>query len=216
MQTQPRGIAETLMPAARRRVLGVLFTNPTVELHLREIVRRVGLAPATVQREVLGLSAAGILERHARGRQVYYRANRACPVFPELRGLVLKTVGLADVLKDALEPLGAGVLLAFVFGSLAEGADTPDSDVDLLVVGSVSLADLAPHLRKARETLARQVNVVSMTPEEFARGAADDEQFLGTVLRRPIMLVKGDPDEFGRLAGRPPHPASPDLVPGDW
>jgi predicted nucleotidyltransferase len=208
MRTQPKSIAEVLFPIARRRVLGVLFTDPNRELHLREIVRRVNLAPATVQREVVALAKAGILERRAEGRQVYYRANRACTIFAELRGMMLKTVGMADVLREALAPLGEKVKYAAVFGSIAEGTDMPESDVDLLVVGEVRLRDLAPLLRPAREALGREINVVRMSVRDFRAGAAQGDHFLSTVLARSMIAVKGDVDELRRPAEKP-IPAGP-------
>jgi predicted nucleotidyltransferase len=208
MRTQTKGLAEVLFPLVRRRVLGALFMDPSQELYLREVVRRVNLAPATVHREVVALSSAGILERRAEGRQVYYRANRGCPIFAELRGLVLKTVGVGDVLREALQPLGDRVEYAFVFGSMADGTDAPESDVDLLVVGPVELRDLAPHLRTAREALGREVNTVTMSVRDFRAGAEDGDHFLSTILDRPTIAVKGNLHDIRGLAEKqtPPGP----------
>jgi len=193
-------IAEALWPVARRRVLGLLLTDPDRELHLREISRRTELAPATVQREVLSLASAGILRRRREGRQVYYGADRACPVFPELQGLLLKTAGLADVLRRALEPLQDRVELAFVFGSVADGTATTTSDVDLMVIGEVSLRDLAAGLRQAREKLSREINAATIGPQDFAERVASGDHFLTSVLVQPKIFVLGEEDDLGRLA----------------
>jgi predicted nucleotidyltransferase len=196
-RTTGRGLAETLFPLARRRILGALYSEPGRELHLREIMRRTELAPATVQREVVALAEVGILERRTEGRQVYYRANRACPIFAELRGLVVKTVGVADVLREALEPLGDRVEAAAVFGSVADGTEMADSDVDLLIVGAAKLKDLVPHLRAARAALGREVNAVVMSKTEFRSKARDGDHFVSTVLGRPRIAVKGSIDDVG-------------------
>jgi predicted nucleotidyltransferase len=192
--------AEALWPLARRKVLGLLFGPSDQELHLREIARRTGLAPATVHREVASLARAGILERRRSGRQVYYRANPTCPLFPELRRLILKTVGLADVLREALEPLRDRIRCAFIFGSAARGDLLNDSDVDLMVIGEVTLRELVAPLRSAEADLSRPVNPVTMRPHEFVDRLAQEQPFLLNVLRDPKMHLIGDEDELGAMA----------------
>jgi predicted nucleotidyltransferase len=200
MRTHEARLAEVLWPAARRRVLGLLFGNPERELHLREIVRRVELAPATVQREVVALAKAGVLWRREEGRQVYYRADRTCPIFRELQGIALKTVGLADVLREALQPLQDQITVAFVFGSMADGTSTNESDIDLLVVGQATLGDLAPGLQAAQAALGRETNTITMQPQELAHRAATGDHFVQTVLREPKIVLVGNEDDLTQLA----------------
>jgi len=202
--TKQRGLAEALWPVGRRRVLGLLLADPERELHLRELVRRTELAPATVQAEVVRLTAAGILERRREGRQVYYRANRTCPIFPELRGLVLKTVGLADVLREALEPVRVEVRAAFVFGSVAEGQTRNESDVDLMVIGEATLRSLAGGLQEAQRALGREINAVTMRPREFADRVAGEDHFLRTVLEGPKIFLIGDAEQLAGLGKERP------------
>lgn len=215
MRIENREPIDVLFPRVRQGVLTALLTRPDEELHLRDLVRRVEAAPASVQREVLALLGAGILERRKVGRQVYYRANRRSPVFPELQSLMLKTVGLADLLRKALEPLGERVEGAFVFGSVADGTATADSDLDLLVVGEATLGELAPHLRTARPTFGRETNVVTMTRAAFVAGVQQGDGFLTTLLSRPIIIVKGDPHELSAADGPGAAAAAGDLGPGD-
>ena len=200
MRMQPKSLTDALWPMTRRRVLGLLLANPDCEWHLREIVRRTGLAPASVHREVLSLSQAGILARRESGRQVYYRADTTCPIFPELQGVVLKTVGLADVLREALRPLREQIALAFVFGSLAEGAAHSGSDVDLIVVTGLPLLDVVAALRPAQDRLAREINPVRATPEELISGLQRGDHFLRMVMDGPKIFVIGDEDALGGLA----------------
>jgi len=199
-QTAARTPAEALWPLGRRKVLALLFGDPEQELHLREIARRAGLAPATVQCEVASLTQAGILERRRSGGQVYYRASRSSPLFPELRGLVLKTVGLADVLREALEPLRQQIGVAFIFGSAARGDPMNHSDVDLMVIGEVTLRELTPPLEDAEASLSRPVNAMTLRPSEFADRLREEQPFLLNLLRDPKVYLVGDEDELTRMA----------------
>ena len=128
---------------------------------------------------------------------VYFQANPRCPIYPELRGLMLKTAGLVDVLAGVLRPLAGRVDLAFVHGSVAAGTDDGDSDVDLVVVGSVAPADLSLPLRAARTRLGRDVNPTVYTPAEFASRRREADHFLTRVLDRPKLFVVGDADDLG-------------------
>lgn len=200
MQTERQTLAEALWSKARRRILGLLLAKPDQEWHLRDIARLTGLAPATVQREVTSLHEAGILTRRRDGNQVKYGADLTCPIFPELHGIVLKTVGLADVLRQALQSLGDGVSAAFVFGSLARGEATNESDVDLMIIGEVRLRDLVPSIREATGVLGREINPVAMAPDEFRERVAEKEHFVVSVLPDPKIFLIGDENELSRLA----------------
>ncbi len=202
MRTKRTGLTDVLFPQARLKVLGLLLPDPDQRRHLREIVRRVGLAPATVQREVTALAEAGILLREREGNQVYYRANRQCPIFPELRGIAIKTFGIADVLREALAPFLSQIGVAFVFGSTASGTPSAGSDVDLIVVGEAGLFELTSALREAEARLGREINAVTMRPQEFAERVEAGEHFLTTVLARPKVFLIGDEHELGRLDRR--------------
>jgi predicted nucleotidyltransferase len=196
-------------------VLAALLTRPDQELHLREVVRRVNLAPATVQREVMALTCAGILARRQVGRQVFYRAHPHCSVIPELRGLMLKTVGLADVLREALEPLGERVQHAAVFGSIAAGSALAESDLDLLVIGDATLTELASRLRDARESIGREVNIVSMSREALEAALQEGDAFLTNVLTGSHIALKGEWDELRGLAGSAASAAPSGVRAGD-
>jgi len=191
---------EALLPKTRRSVLGLLFARPDQAFYLREVVRATGSGRGAVERELRSLAEAGIVVRETRGNLTYYRANRDCPIYPELRGLALKTTGLVDVLREALSGL-RGVKAAFVYGSLARGDDDAASDVDLLAVGHVAFAKVAERLHPAHETLGREVNPTLYSVEEFRQKVADKHHFLTRVLEGPKLFVIGDADALSRLAG---------------
>jgi predicted nucleotidyltransferase len=160
---------------------------------------RVAKSLGGVQREVKRLAEAGIIRRTVRGRQVYYQANPECPVFGELKGLVVKTAGAADVLRDALAPLAQRINVAFIYGSVARLGQKSGSDVDLIVIGDVSFGDVVSALRTAQETLSREINPSVYLPAEFKSKLKARHHFLSSVLRNEKVFVMGDEHELARL-----------------
>jgi predicted nucleotidyltransferase len=200
-----------LLGQTRASTLGALLLHPESSLHVRELARLTGAAPGSLHRELRALADLGLLLRQEVGRQVHYRANTNSPVFPELAGLLKKTAGLADVLTDALAPLGRKVKLAFVYGSMAAGTERAGSDVDLMVLGSADFGDLARVLATAQDTLRRDVNPTVMTPKDFARQLAAGDGFAKSVARGARLWVKGGESDFAELvAHRPAQPARAD------
>jgi predicted nucleotidyltransferase len=191
--------ADALFGKVRQQVLGLLFANPDRDYYQQEIARFAGAHLSAVQRELQRLEAAGLITTHRRGRQVYYQANRRAPLFPELRGLALKTTGLADVLRAALAPLADQIQVAFLFGSVASGEERPDSDVDLMVIGQTGLYDLTPTVKETENQLSREINPVTMPPEEWAERLADGDHFLTSVEENPKVFLIGDENELVRI-----------------
>jgi uncharacterized protein len=185
-------IATTLFGQTRRQVLGLLFGRPDETFYVREIARTTGGALGAVQRELQALVGAGILERSVRGRQVFYQANQQCPVFDELHAIVTKTSGLVDVLRAAFFGLLDRIDVAFVFGSLARMGGTGASDVDLFVIGDVSHGDVVDALGDAQTALAREVNPVVQSPDEFKRRVDQKHHFVRRVLGEPRLFILGD------------------------
>jgi predicted nucleotidyltransferase len=186
-----------LFPQVRAEILRILFADSGRELHLRELVRQSGLSLKTVQDEFAKLSAADLVTSRRDGNRRYYSANAGHPLFPNLQQIVLKTAGLRDVLADALRGL-KGVDVAFVFGSLASGSGKAASDVDLMVIGDAGLRALVPRLRKAAEQLGREINPVTMSAAEFAKGRKTHPLLLDIETKEKL-FVKGSPDELERL-----------------
>ena len=133
---------------------------------------------------------------------VYYQPSARSPILPDLRNLILKTAGLVDVLADALHPLARWLRLVFVYGSIASGNEQSDSDIDLMVVGAISPADLALPLRHARDRLGREINPSVYTSSEFTRKRAANDPFLTRVLDSPRLIVLNNGDELGKAAER--------------
>ncbi|RYF45343.1 MAG: hypothetical protein EOO27_41570, partial [Comamonadaceae bacterium] len=155
-------------------------------------------------RNVIYLTQAGLLHRNEQGNQVRYRANIGHPLFSDLATLFRKTHGIVPALREALAPLGSGVRLALVFGSVARGTQTAASDVDLLVLGTVGFVDLVQALFPLHAALGREVNPVLYTPEQFAGRVASGDAFAREVLAKPQLFVKGGANELAELAGDRP------------
>ena len=194
--------AAALFGTTRRHVLAVLFGHPERQFYQHEIAAAVPTRLSAVQRELRRLVDADLVKQTRSGRRVYYQANVDHPLFPELRGIVLKTVGLVDVLKEALAHLSDRIDIAFVFGSMVAGDPTAASDVDLMVIGHVSLRELAEPLREAESKIWREINPITYKPEEFATRVAEREHFVYSVLEGPKLFIIGSEDELRRLAGQ--------------
>lgn len=191
-----------LFGKTRRAVLSLLFCHPDEAFHLREIVRLTGAGQGAVQRELERLARAGLIIRRQKGNLVLHQANRCSPVFAELQSLMLKTAGLADPLRNALAPVADRIRVAFVYGSVARGEATPDGDVDVLIVGKVTLAEVAPLVRQAEDRIGREVNVAIYPETEFQAKSRSGHAFLSRVLEGPKIFLVGDADELERMAGK--------------
>jgi DNA-binding transcriptional ArsR family regulator len=194
-------LSAALFGKTRRAVLALFFAHPDRAFYVREIVRAMGVGQGAVQRELRRLSDAEILTRSGRGSQVYYRANAGCPIFGELRGIAVKTAGLADVLRGALEPLAPRIAVAFIHGSIAGACERAESDVDVLLVGDATFAEVAEALGAAQETVGREVNPTVYPVHEFQRKLAAGHHFLKTVMKGPKVFLIGDARDLERLAG---------------
>ena len=187
-------MASALFPKVRQRVLAVLFGNPGRSFYANEVIALAQSGTGAVQRELATLSEAGLLTVRRQGNQKHYQANADAPVFAELRGLVLKTMGLADVLRVALTPLAPQIAQAFVYGSVAKQQDTAASDIDVMIVSEdLGYADVFGALENATATLGRKVNPTLYTPAEIAKRVNSDNAFVTRVLNQPkIWLIGND------------------------
>jgi predicted nucleotidyltransferase len=183
-------LADLLSSRVKAEAFRLLFGPGSPELHVREIARRAGLNEATVRQELKRLLGLRLLACRKDGNRTLYRADERHPLHPDIRNLVLKTSGLADVLREAIA--SPDIRVAFVFGSLAEGTEVPGSDVDLMVVGELTLRRLTKMLPRASSRLGREINPHVLTSKEFARRRGARDHFLTTVLTASRIFVIGD------------------------
>jgi DNA-binding transcriptional ArsR family regulator len=190
-------LTELLSSRVKSEIFRLLFGLGGAELHVREISRQSGLADGTVRQELKRLTRLGVVEVRRSGNRAYYRANTTHPLHPDIRSLVLKTAGLVDVLRRPLDH--PGIQLAFVFGSVARGGETAQSDVDLMVLGTIGLRQLGELLSGVTSNLGREVNPHIMTSTEFARRRKTGEHFVRTVLAGSRLWVIGGEDELAAV-----------------
>jgi predicted nucleotidyltransferase len=196
------GLIEALFPQVRIRILATLLLQAERKWYLSDLAQHIRKSPSSLQRELAALVQAGILIKTMDGNRTYYQADPTCPIFPELRGLLVKTAGLVDQVRDALSPLASKIQVAFIFGSFATGAERSASDVDLLVIGSVKLTALSKYLPQLEARLARAVNPVLYTEEEFRESLGNGNHFLTSVSNEPKLFIIGTESDLARLTER--------------
>ena len=188
-------LIDALFTSTQQRVLSLLFGQPDRSFSTRELIELTESGAGAVQRELRRLADARFVVMTKQGNQKHVQANRAAPVFGELRGIVLKTVGLAEPIKAALTVLKNAVQLALVYGSVAKHADTASSDVDLLIVSeSLLLEEAHVALAPAQQAICRTINITLLTPEEFGKRRTDKSPFLSKVLAGEHLVLIGDTD----------------------
>jgi predicted nucleotidyltransferase len=193
------GIGSALFSKGRRELLALLFSHPEKSFYLRQVVRVLGIGQGVVQRELARLSDAGLITRTRVGSQVHFQANHESPVFQELKSLMVKTAGVVEVLRDSLNAVADQIDVAFLFGSFARAEGKANSDVDVMAVGTVAFGDMISALQEAQKRVAREVNPVVLSAEEYRDRRRSKDRFLQTVLSSPRMFLIGGEHELKRL-----------------
>ena len=171
-------LSTVLFGKTRKAILSLLYANTDRAFYHREIVRMAGVGLGAAQREVKQLSGSGIIKRTVHGNQVYYQTDTACPVYKELKGLVIKTAGVADVLKTALKPLSGRIKAAFIHGSFVRGTELNSSDVDVMIIGDATFTDVTSAFSYAQKKLSREVNPTVYPVKEIQIKIAKSHHFV--------------------------------------
>jgi predicted nucleotidyltransferase len=201
-------VLAALFPTRRGELLAATLIRPDKWWYLTELASFLETTPSSLQRELKALVAGGILQQRRDGTRTYFKAETRSPVFPELRRLLEKTAGLVPTLQRILEPFRSRIDCAFVYGSVARTEEHALSDVDLMVIGEVGLADLGSALRKAEGHIGREINVTSYSVREFRKKVATKDHFLTEVLRGPREFVQGNQRDLDEIIGQPRRAAS--------
>ena len=190
-------LSRILTSRVRAEIFRLLFGPVQRELHIREIQRRSGLAVGTVRQDLRKLEEIDLVCSRRDGNRLYYCANAEHPLYPELHGLVNKTAGLVDILRKAL--VSHHVQHAFVFGSVANGTERANSDVDLMVVGATGVRDIAGALSSASEAIGRDVTPYVFTEAEWQSRLARKEHFVTSVMASSKLFVIGSEHELAGM-----------------
>jgi predicted nucleotidyltransferase len=189
-------ISNALFSKVQQRVLALIFGHPERSFYTSEIVRRIHSGTGAVERELSRLERSGLVSVERIGNQKHFRANRESPVFAELQGLVLKTVGLTEPLRKALQPYSNKIKVAFVYGSVAKGSDTAQSDIDLMVIGDeLTYSDLYTALQNAGSLLQRKVSPLFLSVRDWKRKASQKDSFAAKVKAQPKLFVFGSEED---------------------
>ena len=180
---------------SRIGVLTLLALNPREVFYPREIAQSESLAFTAVLRELKHLSGAGLVEQLIKNGKTYYRINEHNPIYVDLKNIIIKTTGAAQVIKKQLEK-AEGIKLAFIFGSYAKGKAGPKSDIDLLIVGEAGLKEVSSLLAPVKVVLKKELNYFCFTEKEIQKRLKTKDYFLKDVLKGKVLFVKGSESEF--------------------
>lgn len=196
-----KSILDALFPKTRQAVLSAFLLQPDKWWYLSDLAGHLGLTPSSLQRELASLSEVQLLESRKEGNRVYYKANLSSPGISELQSLLIKTAGVADLLKATLKNFLEDISFAFIYGSLARAESIATSDVDLMLVGDIKLSAIAGALKKAEKSLGREVNPTIYSRREFVRKLKEGDSFIKTVMRDQKIILKGNESELEALGG---------------
>ncbi|MCX6355203.1 MAG: nucleotidyltransferase domain-containing protein [Candidatus Aureabacteria bacterium] len=197
----------SLFPKSRQELLRILLLHPQREFYFRELIRLSKTGQGAAQRELASLVKSGIALRRVSGNRVYYRINEGMPIYQELKGLIVKTAGIADLLKNALTHAIPDIKIAFIYGSFAEGSDRTDSDIDLMIIGSIPFKRVIPLLKPVQEAIGRDINATVYTGKEYRQKLAEKQHFCTSLAHGKKLFILGTSNDFeklapGRVAGR--------------
>jgi DNA-binding transcriptional ArsR family regulator len=190
-------LAEILSSNTRAEFFRLLFGLNQKEYYLRELAKCSGLAIGTIQQEALKLENLGLIHKRRDGNRTYFSANKDHPIYLDIHQLVLKTIGLREVLKSSL--LDNSIKFAFVFGSIASGNEKPDSDVDLFIMGDIGLRTLSKNLVEPSQIIGREINSYTINKKELTNKITQNDHFISTVISSQKLFIKGDENEFEKL-----------------
>jgi len=194
--------SESLFGHTRGTVLSMLFGHADQAFYLRQLVRALGTGHGALQRELKRLTDMGLVVRRSQGNQVLFQANTQSPIFPEIKSLITKTVGIHDVIRSSLASLGQEIQIAFVYGSVARQQERANSDVDLMVLGNAPFGEVVSALGPAQRALGREINPTVFAVDEFRSKLASGNHFLRSVMKEKKLFVLGTENELAKLASK--------------
>jgi len=174
----------------RRRVLLYFFTNPDESLYLREIADILKIDPGNLSRELKRLENGGIFDSRTRGNQKYFILNKRYPLYKEFRSVIFKTIGIEGCLKEIMNDID-GIEIAAIYGSFASGHESPESDIDILIIGNPDQDELMEKIENVEKSIAREINYNSYSQDDFSGRVKKKDSFILNILKRPKIILKG-------------------------
>jgi len=180
-----------LSSKVRQKLFRLYFSQTNRRYYLRELERLLDEPVGNIRRELLRWSKAGLFLREKVGNLTYYSLNKSFPLYEELKAIVSKTIGIEYILKEGLKGIES-IVLAIIYGSVASGEDTGNSDIDVLLIGNPDMDELVNNVQEMEKELGREINYVLYTPEEFKRKKEARNIFIIDVLRNPKVFIIGE------------------------
>ena len=192
-------LSDALFTKVQQRVLSIIFGQADRAFFGNEIIRHAGVGTGAVTRELDKLVTSGLITVTRTGNQRHYQANPSSPIYSELRGIVLKTFGVSDVLRLALSPFAESIRVAFIYGSIAKGQDTAKSDIDLMVISDeVGFPDLFTVLSDAEKSIGRQISPTIYTLADWGKRLTEGNDFIARILEQPKIFILGTENDISQ------------------
>ena len=188
-------LEQLITSRTRSKLLELFLSKPHLEIHLREISRKIGENYNSTRRELNHLEDLSLLISRKDGNQKYFKMNMEHPIYPELKIIYLKTGGIGNTVRNNLLKVGK-IQYCFIYGSYARNSETLASDLDLFIVGGVDENKLIPIINKLEKKLNREINYVLYTLTEFRNRKKKKDTFVMNVLNDEIIMLHGDENEL--------------------
>jgi len=185
----------------RRHLLGIVFSNPSRQYYLSELARSAGTSAGNVQRELSRFVRDRLITREKKGNLVFFVINTRHALYPEIRSLILKTIGIEGVLRNLLQKFKQ-IRLALIYGSFARGEEKGESDIDLMIVADGTLEKFYAALSKLESRFNREINTTAYSAAELKDKIRSKDTFVNEVLHRPKIILKGELNEFQKQTSR--------------
>jgi len=181
----------------RVSLLSKLLMNPDKSYYIRELSRELHIPYSMLYKEEKNLVSLNIVIEEKKGKVTLVSINKSLPYFAELKNLLIKTVGLCDLLKDVLSAL-KGIRYALVYGSFASGDESASSDVDLLIIGDANEEKILAVISRVEKEVGREINYILWNEEEFMKRVKSRHHLLMDIVTKPVIMLVGEEDEFRR------------------
>ncbi len=189
--------------STRTALLTELFMNESKRFHIRDLSRRLSITHSALLKEVDNLEILGIVKVEKIGRMKFVGINSGIPYFKELKEIIIKTSGLKDLIYNQLSSNKA-IKFCMIFGSFANGEETPESDIDVLIIGKVKVLELSKQFKQVEEKTGREVNFIVWNESQLQRRAKEKSGFLSDLINKQVIMVIGSENEFRRDARKRP------------
>lgn len=199
---------DTFLTPVQQDILAATYDKPEKWWYLSELASNANRTVSSLQRDLKSFTAGGILESRRDAGRVYFRANAESTLFEPLRQIVQRSLGIETGVASAIAPVEDGIEALFIYGSVARGEEGPESDVDLMCVGSIGLADLSKVVRPLEKKFQREFNATCYSPDEFVEKLNAGNHFLNALRDEPKIFIVGTEDVFGRRRRKRAHPTA--------